>query len=253
MYLCFIDESGTHGDSPVVVVAGLMLHEEDVWHLQQRLDSFLSQRLRPLGHDASQFELHATEIWRGRRAWSAIRRSDRRRILAGAMGCLAGYRPVRPNLPLRLLGVVMDRDGTAWQDRAYGLVAKKFDDYVYRISDQSGIRQRGLIIHDRSTVEPRLQSWTAHWRAATSPLGRLRNLADVPFFADSRATRALQAADLVAYALYRYYSGAFDDRFTWRLWSMFDSDQGRMHGLFHQCQDHRSCPCPACQNRQTSP
>ena len=222
MYLSFIDESGTHGNSPVTVVAGLMLHEEDVWHLQQRLDSFLSQRLRVLGHQPSQFELHATELWRGKRAWSVIRRTDRHQILDGAIACLAGYRPVNRNLPLRLLGVVVDRDSTAWQDRAYELVAKKFDDYVYRMSNNSGIRQRGLIIHDRSSVEQRLQSWTAQWRSATSPLGRLRNLADVPFFADSRATRALQAADLVAYALYRYYSSSFDDRFTKRLWPMFE-------------------------------
>ena len=253
LYLSFIDESGTHGDSPVTVVAGLMLHEEDVWHLQQRLDSFLSKRLRALGQDPSLFELHATELWRGKKEWSAVRRTDRHKILDGAYGCLAGYRPVNPNLPLRLLGVVLDRDGTAWEDRAYGLVAKKFDDYVYRMSTKSAVRQRGLIIHDRSSVEQRLQSWTAQWRAATSPLGRLRNLADVPLFADSKATRALQAADLVAYALYRYYSNSYDDRFTRRLWPMFDADQGRMHGLFHQCRDYKSCPCPACENRTTGP
>ena len=210
-------------------------------------------RLRALGQDPSLFELHATELWRGKKEWSAVRRTDRRKILDGAYGCLAGYRPVNPNLPLRLLGVVLDRDGTAWEDRAYGLVAKKFDDYVYRMSTKSAVRQRGLIIHDRSSVEQRLQSWTAQWRAATSPLGRLRNFADVPLFADSKATRALQAADLVAYALYRYYSNSYDDRFTRRLWSMFDADQGRMHGLFHQCRDHKSCPCPACKNRTTGP
>ena len=84
LYLSFIDESGTHGDSSVTVVAGLMLHEEDVWHLQQRLDSFLSKRLRALGQDPSLFELHATELWRGKKEWSAVRRTDRHKILDGA-------------------------------------------------------------------------------------------------------------------------------------------------------------------------
>jgi len=38
LYLCFIDESGTHGGSPVLVVGGIIIHEEDAWHLQRRLD-----------------------------------------------------------------------------------------------------------------------------------------------------------------------------------------------------------------------
>jgi len=37
LYLCFIDESGTHGGSPVLVVGGIAIREEDAWHLQQRL------------------------------------------------------------------------------------------------------------------------------------------------------------------------------------------------------------------------
>ncbi len=37
MYLCFVDESGTHGGSPVFVVGGIIIHELDAWHLQQRL------------------------------------------------------------------------------------------------------------------------------------------------------------------------------------------------------------------------
>ena len=49
MYLCFVDESGTHGASPVLVVGGIVIHEEDAWHLQRRLDSFLFRRLHALG------------------------------------------------------------------------------------------------------------------------------------------------------------------------------------------------------------
>ena len=43
------------------------------------------------------------------------------------------------------------------------------------------------------------------WQHAAGVLPQLRNLADVPLFADSRASRLLQAADLVSYALYRHY------------------------------------------------
>ena len=65
-----------------------------------------------------------------------------------------------------------------------------------------------------------------------------------PVLSGSKATRALQAADLVAYTLYRYYAGGFEDRFTHRLWTLFDTDQGKIHGL-HQCPRLRvvSLPC----------
>ena len=75
----------------------------------------------------------------------------------------------------------------------------------------------------------------------------------MPLFADSRATRALQAADLVAYALYRYYSrpgGTHDERYIRRLWPQFDADDGRMHGLIHDSSYFHRCGCPACISRR---
>lgn len=252
LYICFVDESGSHGASPVFVVGGIIVHEEDAWHLQQRLDKFLFRKLRPLGHDHTMFELHASEIWRGRKRWGSIAESDRRRVLAGAYATLAGYAPVSPERPWRLIGAVMERDPPNQKLRAYELLTKKFDDFVYRMS-RRGQQQRGLIVHDHSSVEGRLQNWTNQWRTASSSLGQLRNLADVPLFADSRATRALQAADLVAYALFRYYSkpgGRPDERYARRLWPQFDADRGRMHGLIHDSDYFGSCQCPACVSRR---
>ncbi|WP_419926240.1 DUF3800 domain-containing protein [Candidatus Poriferisocius sp.] len=78
-------------------------------------------------------------------------------------------------------------------------------------------------------------------------------LSDVPMFADSRASRALQAADLVACALYRYYSkprGRRDERYVRRLWSQFDVDNGRMRGLIHGSAYFKRCQCPACVSRR---
>ena len=252
MYLCFVDESGTHGSSPVLVVGGVIIHEEDAWHLQQRLNSYLFRKLHALGHDHTEFELHGSEIWRGGKQWSKVGESDRHRILLGAFGALAGYSPMNPDLPWRLIGAVMERDPARRKLRAYELVTKKFDDFVYRVSSE-GLQQRGLIIHDRSGIEGTLQNWTNQWREASSSLGQLRNLAEVPLFADSRATRALQAADLVAYALYRYYSrpsGAPDGRYMHHLWQQFDAEDGRMHGLIHDCSNHHKCRCPACASRR---
>lgn len=94
----------------MLVLGGIIVHEEDAWHLQQRLDSFLFNKLHPLGHNHTDFELHATELRRGTKQWAGVGQDDRHRILAGAYGALAGYAPVNPALPWRLIGAVMERD-----------------------------------------------------------------------------------------------------------------------------------------------
>lgn len=42
-------------------------------------------------------------------------------------------------------------------------------------------------------------------------LGRLRNFAEVPLFLDSKASRLIQMADLIAYWIFRHYKSK-DDR-----------------------------------------
>jgi hypothetical protein len=80
-------------------VAGIIIHEEDAWHLQQRLDSFLYRKLLPLGHDHTRFEIHATELRRGTKEWAAVDEADRNRTLYGAYAALAGYAPIEARLP----------------------------------------------------------------------------------------------------------------------------------------------------------
>ena len=53
------------------------------------------------------------------------------------------------------------------------------------------------------TERMRLQSLAAEFKAVGHSWGVTHNLADVPLFVDSRATRLIQYADLVAYAMWR--------------------------------------------------
>jgi hypothetical protein len=79
----------------------------------------------------------------------------------------------------------------------------------------------------------------------------LHNIVDVPVFLDSRASRVIQAADLVSYALWRYYGTAKEDRYVRTLWSLFHQRDGQMHGLIHVTPQfaRRECGCPPCLNR----
>lgn len=74
---------------------------------------------------------------------------------------------------------------------------------------------------DKATYETEVQSLATDFRTFGHRFGVIRNLSEVPLFLDSKASRLVQLADLIAFACYRYYeshdSRLFDiiiDRFN---------------------------------------
>ncbi|MGH3684608.1 MAG: DUF3800 domain-containing protein [Pseudonocardiaceae bacterium] len=136
---------------------------------------------------------------------------------------------------------------------AYEVLLNKFDVMLKRRRVKDHLPNRGLVIHDRRVVaEHDIQQWTSEWRVAAGTVGKVRNLADVPLFTDSRATRLLQIADLVSYALYRRYnSTTTDSAYLNRIWSRFDDDNGVVHGCVHYTPSYGSgaCECIPCYDR----
>jgi hypothetical protein len=136
---------------------------------------------------------------------------------------------------------------------AYEVLLNKFDMMLKTVRVQEGLPNRGLVIHDRRVVAERdIQSWTSEWRAAAGKVGQLRNLADVPLFADSRATRLLQVADLVSYALYRRYSPSVSNHDDFNtIWPRFHGDGGIIHGCVHFTPSFGQgrCDCEPCKSR----
>lgn len=62
---------------------------------------------------------------------------------------------------------------------------------------------RGLIILDESTYETTLQGLARDFRTLGTRWNVIRNIVEVPLFVDSKASRCVQIADHVAYAVYR--------------------------------------------------
>lgn len=62
---------------------------------------------------------------------------------------------------------------------------------------------RGLVVMDRSHYEETLQELARGFRVQGTRWGQLRNLAEVPLFVDSRASRLVQIADLLSWAVWR--------------------------------------------------
>lgn len=131
------------------------------------------------------------------------------------------------------------------------------------------IRERGMVIHDkrvvdsplklgerrRPTPEQRILQWTRDWQEVAGRVGKLDNFAEVPLFADSRASRLVQVADFVCWGLWRYYGRTHpDERWVRSLWPRFDNAHNKMHGLIHVTPAFAKgqCGCPPCKSRQAS-
>ena len=91
----------------------------------------------------------------------------------------------------------------------------------------------------------RLQSLADEFKSVGHNWGVTRNLADVPLFVDSRSTRIIQYADLVAYAIWRKFEKN-DDEFFDVISGDFDREGGVVHGLYHLKNPSDPCDCPAC-------
>jgi hypothetical protein len=131
---------------------------------------------------------------------------------------------------------------------AFEQICNRFDRFLHRLHLQNDT-QRGLIILDKSSYETSLQSLAREFRTDGHRWGQLRNISDVPLFVDSRATRMIQYADMIAYALRIYYERG-DPKYFDIISRRFDSDGGVVHGLVHRAPPGSGCNCHSCRQRR---
>ena len=242
MYLLYLDDAGTVQDQNEkhFILAGIAVFERQSYWLQTALDDVAGT----LGHsEPDELELHGNRILNGNGWWRKMRRDDRRAVIQTGLEATSRLAPGG----WRLFGVVVDKRALSPEDPikyAFEQLCSRFDLFLTRLHHE-GNTQRGLIVLDKSSQETRLQSLASEFRSLGHRWGIARNLADVPLFIDSRATRCIQYADLVAYAMWRKFEKS-DDEFFNVIAGDFDSEGGVVHGLHHFKNLSDSCDCPAC-------
>ncbi|MBI9077636.1 MAG: DUF3800 domain-containing protein, partial [Desulfatibacillum sp.] len=133
---------------------------------------------------------------------------------------------------------------------AFEDLVSRFDMYLNRIfHDKSKGQHKGMIIFDENDYQKKLQKQALVFRQHGTQWRHLRDIIEVPFFVDSRASRLVQLADHVSYAVFRYYN-ANDMNYFNCITSKFDSQDGVMHGLVHKQTHIQECWCPACLTRR---
>ena len=228
MHLLYADESGSAGNPTEshFVLAGVSVFEKDTHWIARDLDN-IAARFNP--DESHTVELHGTPMRRGRGIWKTQAREVREQAMIDALAVGIRDRKHRP----KLFGAVLKKRNYTESDvseEAFTQVSSRFDMYLRRLH-LKGNTQRGLIVLDRCSTEKRLQTLAREFKHSGHSYGKHHNFAEVPVFLDSEASRLIQLADLVAYALFRHYEHE-DSRFLEVISSCFDQDAGANHGLY---------------------
>lgn len=226
MHILYLDDAGSVGNphERFFILAGVSLFERQTYHLECKLDDIAGRF--PVA-EPKQLEFHGNQMLAGRGVWRKIDKLARRRAIADALSSL---RQVWG--PRALFAAVIEKAAISPEDPiefAFEELASRFDRFLMRLH-RAGKTERGIIVLDKTTMETRLQALATEFRFRGHRAGRLHNLADVPFFVDSRASRLVQYADLVAYALWRHFEKA-DSEFFEIIKNDFDQEGGVSHGL----------------------
>lgn len=246
MYLLYLDDSGSPGNvaEDYYVLGGVSVYERQAFWITKALDD-LARQINPADPDGTEF--HASEVFSRRRApWSGMERTEVRDTIKNVLRVLGDS-----HASTTAFACAVHKASFPGQDPvrlAFEEVCRRFDLQLHRMYG-TGQKERGLLILDRSSLETSLRTLAREFRSVGTQWGVVRNLADTPMFMESHASRIMQLADHVAYAVFRRYN-AQDATYIDPILGRFDAVDGRMHGLVHRTARAPDYHCPACMSRR---
>lgn len=231
MLITYLDDAGNIGNSDErhYILAGISIFERQVIYLDEALDSVV--RETKFAENPKDVELHGNAIHARRGIWRKFRTREEARAII-----LRALQAADSAMDWRLFGVVVDKRRLSISEDpaeyAFEQLCSRFDYYLIRRENRKD-RHSGLLVLDQSVRETRLQELALQFRRDGHRWGKsLRHLVDVPLFVDSKATRLVQYADLVCYALWRKYEHN-DSEFFEVISDKFDSENDVQHGLLY--------------------
>lgn len=244
MYLLYADESGDLAgpDSNVFVVGGIAVHEDAVRPFAGEINQTINRYIGR--HVGVGIEVHGSPMRGGRGEWMRLSAGKRHGLAHALLKHVVEWQHKGTGSEIQPFAIVIDRNHSqSPTETSYGELLFMFDNFL-RAGRRDGDPHNGILIADRSRYEKTLQAWVEIARAHTRPKGdprRLYALAETPFFVDSRSTRLMQIADLVAYSLYRGYNA---DDWNWAN-SLMPGLLPEPARLVHFTSDAH-CACAAC-------
>jgi hypothetical protein len=257
MYIFYLDDSGSteNPQEQHLVLGGISVYERHTYWFTQELDKLAAKIDSANPQD---IEFHASEIFAGRKyPWDRIKdRKERIDIIKEVL-----YITNKSYDHNSAFACVVHKNSYPQHDAmelAFEDLCSRFCLHLghkYEKSKTKGTKNiekhKGIIVLDESSYEKSLQKIGNDLRCSGTRWGNeIRDLAEVPLFANSKTSRLIQIADHIAYAVFRRYE-ASDTQYLDIILPKFDNQQGVLHGLVHKT-TAKGCLCPACMSRQKS-
>jgi hypothetical protein len=247
MYLLYLDDAGSPGNAEAYfVLGGIRVFEAQVDWFSREIDKLGAAYNAAAPEDV---EFHASEIFSRRMAqWDNLSSDEARGTLKSVLQVVSNsYNTTR------LFACAIDKKVYPRLDpveMAFEDLCKRFDLFLSRLKSE-GDPQCAMIILDKTTRETSLHKLSREFRKVGTQWGSLKNIADTPFFVDSRASRLAQLADHVAYSVFRRYNSG-DAQYFDIIAHRFDAIDNVIHGLVHRHAERYACTCPAWLSRRLS-
>lgn len=208
MHLLYLDESGEPTDprSDFFVLAGVIAFERVTHWVDARL-GHLAARVDP--DTPSAIEFHGAPMRAGKGVWRTLPSEHRAQLTVDVLNVLG-----QPSLGLKVVASVIEKSTVPRNkllERSFENVAHLFDRFLADSWHREGRRERGVVVCDKCSAEHSLQMMSKDFKRRGHQFGKTRNFSEVPMFLDSRASRMVQLADMVAYWTYRRYQ-SLDER-----------------------------------------
>lgn len=251
-YLLYLDDSGSvrNQKEEHFVLAGLILHENSLFWINKRMNELAGE----ISNQAPEtVEFHASEIYcpRGKEPWETMTRENRVQTQKEVLKIIANES--KRSGACILAAVINKKENTETDPMktAFEDLCSRFDKYIARIHKRDGNnKEKGLIIIDKSEAyESVLQDMMIEFRRkGTKWNERLNSIPEVPLFVNSKTSRPIQAADHIAYSVFRRYERG-DAQYFDIIQSCFDKNGPQIYGLSHITKN-KDCTCPSCLSRQ---
>lgn len=228
MHLFYLDESGSVSDpsQKYFVLAGVSVFERQSHWIETEMNK-IAARFNPTS--PYDIELHGSPMRSGREGWNKFPQPQRVQAIKDALTC-------SPSLGrnVRFFAAVVEKAALPGSDpveHAFEILSMRFDLFLRRLYGKHSDPQRGMMLFDKSSTERRIQTLAREFKHNGHSKGQTKNYAEVPVFLDSKASRLIQLADLVAYSVYRKFE-ANDAQYFDVIAKHFDHDGGVQHGLY---------------------
>ena len=225
MYLLYVDEAGSVNDKLCnhCVLAGFAVYETKPYWIDKEINNILDRHIPTY----PEIELHGSPMRSGKGVWRGIPKETRNAIMIDVLNIVAQDRSIR----LFASVIAKSKSSIDISGNLFTQVASRFDMFLGRKYKKSEEAQRGIVIFDKSTEELTIQRLSSVFTHVGHQWGkRLNNFAEVPLFLDSKMSRLIQLADLIAFSIFRYFEYN-DETYFSVIKHCFDADEKAIHGL----------------------